>query len=194
MTKRPTKHPAKRSAKTQERELQKRARAVWQDLIDATLTTSWGNFKKAQRGRLAEKFPKLDGRGVQRMHPRIVNVSFNVTQEVAAALPRASRHGPLWQRRRLRDDRRGAAASCSARSHNLVVLEETVTLKLHPRSSVVQKARLEFDQFLFDLEQKHQLTYGELFSMLGNSIANLAKYQIRSERHPNDPDKRGDEA
>lgn len=44
------------------------------------------DFKGAKRGKLAGKFPKLDGRGVQRMRPRIVNVSFDVTQEVAAAL------------------------------------------------------------------------------------------------------------
>lgn len=44
------------------------------------------DFKGAKRGAFAGKFPKLDGRGVQRMHPRIVNVSFDVTQEVAAAL------------------------------------------------------------------------------------------------------------
>lgn len=67
-------------------------------------------------------------------------------------------------------------------------------MKLHPRSSLVTQARLEFDKFLLDLEQKHELTYGELFALLGNSIANLAKYQIRSERHPDNPDNKGDEA
>lgn len=67
-------------------------------------------------------------------------------------------------------------------------------LKIHPRSNIVQKARLEFDQFLLDLEQKHELTYGETFSLFGNAIANLAKYQIRSERHPDDRDKKGDDA
>jgi hypothetical protein len=41
---------------------------------------------KRARGYFAKKFPTLEGRGVQRMHPRIVNVSFDVTQEVAAAL------------------------------------------------------------------------------------------------------------
>ena len=41
---------------------------------------------RIERGRYAKKFPTLDGRGVQPMHPRIVNVSFDVTQEVAAAL------------------------------------------------------------------------------------------------------------
>ena len=44
------------------------------------------DFKNAERGRFAKKFPTLEGRGVQEMHPRIVNVSFEVTQEVAAAL------------------------------------------------------------------------------------------------------------
>ena len=67
-------------------------------------------------------------------------------------------------------------------------------MKLHPRTRVVDKARLEFDQFLLDLADKHELTYGELFSMLGQAIANNAKYQIRAERHPDDPDKKGDEA
>lgn len=66
-------------------------------------------------------------------------------------------------------------------------------MKIHARTLVVQKARHEFEAFLLDLEQKHELTFGELFSLLGGSIANLAKYQIRAERHPNDPDKRGDE-
>ena len=67
-------------------------------------------------------------------------------------------------------------------------------MKLHPRTRIVDKARLEFDQFLLDLADTHELTYGELFSMLGQAIAHNAKYQIRAERHPNDPDKKGDEA
>ena len=44
------------------------------------------DFKGARRGLLAKKFPTLEGRGVQTMHPQVVNVSFDVTQEVAAAL------------------------------------------------------------------------------------------------------------
>jgi hypothetical protein len=66
-------------------------------------------------------------------------------------------------------------------------------VRLHKRTTIVQKARNEFETFLLELEQKHELTYGEVFSLLGNAIANLAKYQIRGERHPNDPDARGDE-
>lgn len=43
-------------------------------------------FKHAVRGRFAKQAPTLEGKGVQRMHPRIVNVSFEITQEVATAL------------------------------------------------------------------------------------------------------------
>lgn len=53
------------------------------------------DFKKAQRGRFAKKLPTLEGKGVQTMHPRVVNVSFDVTQEVAAAL-RALRDTGLY--------------------------------------------------------------------------------------------------
>lgn len=44
------------------------------------------------------------------------------------------------------------------------------------------------------IQEVHKLTYGEWFSILGGEIAGLAKYLIRTERHPNDPDKGGDEA
>jgi len=67
-------------------------------------------------------------------------------------------------------------------------------IKIHKRSQIVTTARIAFDTFLLELEQKYELTFGELFSILGNAIANLAKYQIRGERHPDDPDKKGDEA
>lgn len=69
-----------------------------------------------------------------------------------------------------------------------------MTLKLHPRTLIVQAARLEFDRFLIDLEQKHDLTHGELFSLLGHAVATLANHQVRSERHPEDPERQGDEA
>ena len=67
-------------------------------------------------------------------------------------------------------------------------------MKIHERTLVVQKARHTFETFMLELEQEYGLSYGELFSLHGNAIANLAKYQIRGERHPDDPDKKGDEA
>jgi hypothetical protein len=42
------------------------------------------DLRGARRGRF--RIPKLDGKGIRQMRPRVVNVSFDVTQEVAAAL------------------------------------------------------------------------------------------------------------
>ena len=39
-----------------------------------------------QRGRFAKDAPTLEKRGVQQMHPRVINLNFGITQEVAAAL------------------------------------------------------------------------------------------------------------
>lgn len=79
--------------KTQERKDQKRAANLWQGLVAETVSEipegkmkKEYDFSKGQRGRFAKKFPTLEGRGVQTRHPRVVNVSFDVTQEVAAAL------------------------------------------------------------------------------------------------------------
>jgi hypothetical protein len=43
------------------------------------------DFKNTKRGRFYRDV-SLEGKGVQRRHPRIVNVSFDVTQDVAGAL------------------------------------------------------------------------------------------------------------
>lgn len=67
-------------------------------------------------------------------------------------------------------------------------------MRIHPRLYVVQQASNELAAKLNELEQTHSLTYGEMFSMLAERMANLAKYLIREERHPENPDKRGDEA
>lgn len=79
--------------KAQERKAQKRAANLWQGLVAETVPEipegqmkKEYDFSKGQRGRFAKKFPTLEGRGVQTRHPRVVNVSFDVTQEVAAAL------------------------------------------------------------------------------------------------------------
>jgi hypothetical protein len=64
------------SPKTIARKAQKSAARAWQGLVAATLEVPMKkqyDFKKAQRGHFAKKFPTLE-------------VSFNVTQEIAAAL------------------------------------------------------------------------------------------------------------
>ena len=43
-------------------------------------------MKRVKRGRFLNPASKLEGEGVQGMQPRVVNVSFDVTQPVAAAL------------------------------------------------------------------------------------------------------------
>ena len=69
-----------------------------------------------------------------------------------------------------------------------------MSLKIHPRTMIVQKADSELARFLLDLAKKHDLTYGEIFALIGRQISEYAKYQIRTERHPDDPEKKGDEA
>ena len=67
-------------------------------------------------------------------------------------------------------------------------------MKIHKRTLVFEQARNELVSFMIALEQRYELTFGEMYSILGNKIADLAKYQIRAERHPNSPGKKGDEA
>jgi hypothetical protein len=68
-------------------------------------------------------------------------------------------------------------------------------MKLHPREQIVNTARTDLTEKLLQWHKAHDLTDGELFSVigdvLGGQIANLAKYMIRAERHPDDPDKPG---
>jgi hypothetical protein len=69
-------------------------------------------------------------------------------------------------------------------------------VRLHSREDVVTRARLDLADRILDWRRTHEdLTCGEMFSVLGDvgcgQIANLAKYLIREERHPDDPDKPG---
>lgn len=66
-------------------------------------------------------------------------------------------------------------------------------MRLHPRTAVVEQARCELTRSLIDIETRHGLTMVETIKILNESQASLIKYAIRAERHPNDPDKRGDE-
>lgn len=66
-------------------------------------------------------------------------------------------------------------------------------MKLHPRTMIVSKASNEFAAFTLDLVEKHELTYGEIVGIFADRLASFAKYMRREERHPNDPEKRGDE-
>jgi hypothetical protein len=65
-------------------------------------------------------------------------------------------------------------------------------MRQHPRTSTVQKARNKFDEFLLDLEQEHQLTCAEIFSLLGAATIHYAESLTQIERHPHNPDKSRD--
>jgi hypothetical protein len=70
-------------------------------------------------------------------------------------------------------------------------LEEQPSYEIK-RNEKLRAALWDWRDDLIRLQQLHDLTYGEWFSVLGGEIAGLAKYLIRTERHPNDPDKGGD--
>lgn len=65
--------------------------------------------------------------------------------------------------------------------------------RLHPRTLVVNKAEVELGSLLIDWRKKYDLTLAEELGMLLDAARSLIKYAIRSERHPDDPDARGDE-
>lgn len=67
-------------------------------------------------------------------------------------------------------------------------------MTLHPRLFVVQAAEMEMAKAVGDLIERHQLTYVETMQALTNFQQRYLKYMLREERHPNDPDKKGDEA
>lgn len=65
---------------------------------------------------------------------------------------------------------------------------------LHKRTLPVKQAERELDEYVGDWIFRHKLTYGEVTRILCGVLQVWAKYQIREERHPKNPDKRGDEA
>lgn len=67
-------------------------------------------------------------------------------------------------------------------------------MKLHERVLIVEKASLEIAQFVLDISEKYGLTDGEYLKILSENLSNTAKYMIREERHPGDPDAKGGEA
>ena len=67
-------------------------------------------------------------------------------------------------------------------------------MSLHPRYFIVGKAKVEFTEAVEKIVAKHDLTIAEVISMVAEYLSTYAKYRIRAERHPNNPDKGGDES
>lgn len=66
-------------------------------------------------------------------------------------------------------------------------------MKVHPRMFAVQKAQADMDLLLLDFRSKHDLTDIEFLQCLNYIGQSTLKYMLRTERHPNNPDKRADE-
>lgn len=67
--------------------------------------------------------------------------------------------------------------------------------KIHPREAVVKAAEIDLAKGIGDAIEKHKLTEAEALHAVNAAfsgwIAGLAKYAIRAERHPDDPEKPG---
>lgn len=66
-------------------------------------------------------------------------------------------------------------------------------MRLHKRTLLVQRARGEFTDLCTEFLRGHDLTWGEWTSILADQLTQQAMYQIRDERHPDDPERKGDE-
>lgn len=67
--------------------------------------------------------------------------------------------------------------------------------RIHPREAIVRKAEGELKDVLLDAVKKHDLTEGEALrvacAVFADWVASTAKYMIREERHPGDPNTPG---
>ncbi len=67
-------------------------------------------------------------------------------------------------------------------------------MPLHQRFFVVKAASLELETAVSKVVQDHGLTYVEALQALAEIQTRFLKYMLRAERHPNDPERKGDEA
>lgn len=64
-------------------------------------------------------------------------------------------------------------------------------MKIAQRDIDMRVAKSELTTFMLAWEKKHRPTYGELVSYHAGELSMLAKYMVREERHPDDPDQPG---
>jgi hypothetical protein len=67
-------------------------------------------------------------------------------------------------------------------------------LRLHKRTMPVQSASADFRLSLIKFQQEHDLTDVEVAQMLTETLQSVLKYVLQRERHPDDPDRKADEA
>jgi len=66
-------------------------------------------------------------------------------------------------------------------------------LRLHPRTMTVQSASAQMHGDLLGFQQEHDLTDAEMMIILAENVQRWAKFQLRAERHPDDPGRKADE-
>lgn len=69
-----------------------------------------------------------------------------------------------------------------------------MSIKLNGRTRIVQNARMESWSALIKIVRKHKLTALEVASVLTQELATWVDIGLRGERHPDDPEKKADEA
>lgn len=67
-------------------------------------------------------------------------------------------------------------------------------LRLHDRTRPVQRAEHDIRDKLLALQEEHDLTDIEMLQVLSSAEGEILKYMLRRERHPDDPEKKADEA
>ncbi|MEU7170232.1 hypothetical protein ABZ949_01920 [Micromonospora tulbaghiae] len=67
-------------------------------------------------------------------------------------------------------------------------------MRLHERTMPVQAAESDFRIYLARFQRDNDLTHAEMLDMLLAAAQDRTKYMLRRERHPDDPDKKADEA
>lgn len=65
-------------------------------------------------------------------------------------------------------------------------------MRLHKRTRLCEKAKIEYDLWVYDFQCRHKLTETEVARIILSELQQRTTLWLRSERHP-DSDKRADE-
>lgn len=67
-------------------------------------------------------------------------------------------------------------------------------IRLHPRTRTVEKAEADLHTYLSHLIEDRHLTWTEAALILARLQTGVLKYALRAERHPDNPERKADEA
>lgn len=67
-------------------------------------------------------------------------------------------------------------------------------MRLHPRYTIAKAAELQISAAISAAIQEHDISYAELLVILAEQQRMYATYLLRTERHPDDPERKADEA